>query len=349
VLAAAIDKDMICCAAPNGTRTVTIISEQYGKIQVDTTDLKKMPEQHGTPEALIKGVFHYYLKNAMRAGGFDAILSSDIPQGAGLSSSAAFALMICHIVNDFFNGGKVGKIQLAKIAQYAENEFFGKPCGLLDQCAIEFGGMTFINFINPLCPIVEKIQPPELSKIPIVINTGGSHADLTKYYAEILSDMKNIAKKFYKNYLGEVKEEEFLKIPENTDREYLRAKHFFEENRRVKSAFNFLRQKDEEMFYICIDNSGYSSRNNLRNNTLPGEISSPITEAIDFIHKLDSSFCARVHGGGFRGTVLAFVDNDDKVLDEIYKKFGKENVMYIRFRSAGAERVNPAEIIGGEF
>ncbi len=343
VLVGALNRDIIACAAPNGTAKVTILSDGFGKIEASAADTAFDPAETGATKALVKGILNGFKENGLRAGGFDAVLNSEIVPGVGMSSSAAFELLICVILNDFFNGSKIGKLQLAKIAQRAENAYFGKPCGLLDQCAVAFGGVTYIDFVNPLIPRVETIEPPALKEKTVLINTGGDHRGLTQYYAEISSDMRAVAKSMGKEYLGQASDREFYALPEKNTREYNRALHFFEENQRVKSALTFLKLADYEMFLVCVANSGHSSRYRLLNNTLPDEKSSPITDALDYIHSLDPEIAARVHGGGFRGTVLAFVNDED--LGKIRSHFGEENVFEVNFRNAGASRVDIKEIL----
>lgn len=346
VLVGAINRDIIACAAPNGGTDVTILSAEFGKIQVKTTELDYDKSEESTPKALVKGILAGFKQNGYRIGGFDALLDSNIPAGVGMSSSAAFELLVAVIINDFFNGGKAGKLQMAKIGKHAENVYFDKPCGLLDQCGVAYGGVTYIDFANPLVPYIETIEPPKLGKKMLIINTGGDHSGMTEHYAQIAADMGEVAKSLGRQYLGQGSDREFYALPEENTRRYKRALHFFEENQRVRSALSFLKLGDEEMFLICVANSGFSSRHKLGNNALPDEESSPITEAIDFIHSLDPEYAARVHGGGFRGTVLAFVEDNAEVLDKMRIKFGAENVYETTFRKSGAARVEIKEIFG---
>ena len=346
VLVGAINRDIIACAAPNGTSTINIFTKNYGTITADRTKTEYDVSEQGTSLSIVKGMLAFFKADGYKIGGFDAFIDSNIIPGVGMSSSAAFEMLVCVILNDFFNGGKLGTMQRAKICQRVENEYFGKPCGLLDQCGIAYGGVTYIDFVNPLCPYVETVSPIKMNEKMLLINTGGDHSDLTEEYASIKNDMQKVAASFGKKTLGEVKEEDFFKRKEEDTIEYKRALHFFEENRRVKSTLNFVKNNDAEMFLICVANSGHSSRYNLRNCAKSNETSSPITEALDDLKKIDTTCVARVHGGGFRGTVLAFVKNDDKIMDKINERFGAENVMEIEFRNYGTVAVRPNEIFG---
>ncbi|HPG91811.1 MAG TPA: galactokinase family protein [Clostridia bacterium] len=346
VLVGALNRDIIACAAPNGSSIINIFTENFGNITVDITKTEYQKSEEGSSLSIVKGMIAIFKADGYKYGGFDAFTNSNIPAGVGMSSSAAFEMLICVILNDFFNGGKLMAMQRAKICQRVENEYFGKPCGLLDQCGIAYGGVTYIDFVNPLCPYVETVSPIKLVEKMLLINTGGDHSDLTQEYVAIKNDMQAVAESFGKKYLGEITEKEFFSRKEEDTLKYKRALHFFEENRRVKNTLNFCKLGDNEMFLICIANSGHSSRYNLRNCTKSDETSSPITKALDDLKILDPTCVARVHGGGFRGTVLAYVKNDEKILNKINDRFGAENVMEIEFRKYGTTAVKPEKIFG---
>lgn len=343
VLVASINKDIVCACKRNNDGVINVFSEGFRKISIRINETNVVEEEKNTSTSLVRGIVSRFVQLGYNIGGFDAVTASNIFSGAGVSSSAAFEVLICVILNDYFNNGVIKPFELAQISQYAENVYFGKPCGLLDQCGVAFGGLTFIDFFDINNPKVTSIKPLTLTKKMLIINTGGDHSNLTCAYASISEDMKKIAQHFGKNYLAEVNELEFFRREKEFDkntREYLRAVHFFEETRRVDHTVDAVNDNDEDMFLMCVANSGNSSRYKLKNCALDNESSSPITDALDKIKIIDNDSFCRVHGGGFRGTILCFVTDNKDILDKIYSHFGENNVTEIQFRNVGTTKID---------
>ncbi len=319
VLAASVNLDIVACAAPNDSMVVRIQSESYPLDEIDLTDLTPHPEETNKTAALIRGVAAAAHKLGHEIKGFDAYMTSNVLSGSGLSSSAAYETMIGVIMNRFFCGSKLTAVDIAKIGQYAENIYFGKPCGLMDQMASSVGGIVAIDFANQNEPKVRKITyDMHASEHSLcIVDTGGDHAELTGDYAAIPREMGEIAAAFGKTVLREVDEAEFLKaIPslrrQCGDRAVLRAMHFFAENRRAVAEKEALEKGNFEKFRQLVIASGRSSAMYLQNvytgvNPEKQEMSVALALAESI---LDGRGAARVHGGGFAGTIQAFVPND---------------------------------------
>ncbi len=319
VLAASVNLDIVACAAPNDSMVVRIQSESYPLDEIDLTDLTPHPEETNKTAALIRGVAAAAHKLGHEIKGFDAYMTSNVLSGSGLSSSAAYETMIGVIMNRFFCGSKLTAVDIAKIGQYAENIYFGKPCGLMDQMASSVGGIVAIDFADQNEPKVRKITyDMHASEHSLcIVDTGGDHAELTGDYAAIPREMGEIAAAFGKTVLREVDEAEFLKaIPslrrQCGDRAVLRAMHFFAENRRAVAEKEALEKGNFEKFRQLVIASGRSSAMYLQNvytgvNPEKQEMSVALALAESI---LDGRGAARVHGGGFAGTIQAFVPND---------------------------------------
>ena len=319
VLAASVNLDIVACAAPNDSMVVRIQSEGYPLDEIDLTDLTPHPEETNKTAALIRGVAAAAHKLGHEIKGFDAYMTSNVLSGSGLSSSAAYETMIGVIMNRFFCESKLTAVDIAKIGQYAENIYFGKPCGLMDQMASSVGGIVAIDFTNQNEPKVRKITyDMHASEHSLcIVDTGGDHAELTGDYAAIPREMGEIAAAFGKTVLREVDEAEFLKaIPslrrQCGDRAVLRAMHFFAENRRAVAEKEALEKGNFEKFRQLVIASGRSSAMYLQNvytgvNPEKQEMSVALALAESI---LDGRGAARVHGGGFAGTIQAFVPND---------------------------------------
>ena len=319
VLAASVNLDIVACAAPNDSMVVRIQSEGYPLDEIDLTDLTPHPEESNKTAALIRGVAAAAHKLGHEIKGFDAYMTSNVLSGSGLSSSAAYETMIGVIMNRFFCGSKLTAVDIAKIGQYAENIYFGKPCGLMDQMASSVGGIVAIDFADQNEPKVRKITyDMHASEHSLcIVDTGGDHAELTGDYAAIPREMGEIAAAFGKTVLREVDEAEFLKaIPslrrQCGDRAVLRAMHFFAENRRAVAEKEALEKGNFEKFRQLVMESGKSSAMYLQNvytgvNPEKQEMSVALALAESI---LDGHGAARVHGGGFAGTIQAFVPND---------------------------------------
>ena len=316
VLAASVNLDIVACAAPQDSMIVRIQSEGYPLDEIDLTDLTPHPEETNKTAALIRGVAAAAHKLGHEIKGFDAYMTSNVLSGSGLSSSAAYETMIGVIINRFFCESKLTAVDIAKIGQYAENIYFGKPCGLMDQMASSVGGIVAIDFANQNEPTVRKItydlHASEHSLC--IVDTGGDHAELTGDYAAIPREMGEIAAAFGKTVLREVDEAEFLKaIPslrrQCGDRAVLRSMHFFAENRRAVAEKEALEKGNFEKFRQLVIASGRSSAMYLQNvytgvNPEKQDMSVALALAESI---LDGRGAVRVHGGGFAGTVQAFV------------------------------------------
>ncbi|MBE6599631.1 MAG: galactokinase [Ruminococcaceae bacterium] len=318
VIAASIDLDIIAVASPRDDGIIRIKSEGFPE---DTVDISLYTEpdksRFGSSASLIAGMVAGFRSLGLRVGGFDACTTSNVLKGSGLSSSAAFEDMIGNILNHLYNHGSVDNVEIAKLAQLAENKFFGKPCGLMDQVACAVGGIVSIDFNDPKAPVIEKLDfdITGAGYRLCIVDTGGNHADLTPDYAAVPAEMKAIAKKFGKEVLRDVKEEDVLDNimdlrTEFGDRAVLRALHFFAENRRVKSQGDALRSGDLRRYFDGVIASGRSSFCYLQNvyttvNVKEQGLSLALNLAERYLQKLGGAY--RVHGGGFAGTIQAYV------------------------------------------
>ena len=332
VLAAAVNLETVAEVTLNGTEIIRVASEGYAPVEIDLRDLSIHDEEKNTTAALIRGVAASFAKRGARLQGFDARVRSTVLPGSGLSSSAAFEVLIGTICNELFFDKGLTAVEIAQIGQYAENVYFGKPCGLMDQTASSVGGMVFIDFADPANPVVEKLDFDfgKAGHALCIIDSGADHADLTDEYAAIPAEMKAVARLLGKEVLRDVPETEFFAaIPELrgkvTDRAILRAVHFYQENKRVQAQAQALRENDFAEFLRLTGESGRSSWMYLQNITPAGAIDHQevaVTLALcDSL--LNGRGAFRVHGGGFAGTVQAFVPLD--LLNEF--KIGIEEVL----------------------
>ena len=351
-LAAAVDADILAVVARREDTTVRVISEGFGTDEVDiSTVFSPRSGGYGKSEALIAGVIKGLADAGFPAGGFDAYTTSSVPAGAGLSSSAAFEILIGHIENVLYHGGRIPKLTLAKVAQYAENEFFGKPCGLLDQLATVTGGIIAIDFENAAAPLVEPIDfDPDGAGLSLcIVETGGSHADLTADYAAIPAEMKAVAKALGGEVLREVDERailaNFAQLRAHLgDRAVLRAWHFFSENHRVREQVTALRAGDIDLFLSNVRASGHSSFEYLQNLYSP---SRPQEQGLSLALCLADRFlqgkrgACRVHGGGFAGTVQVLVESEhaEALCALMDSAFGSGAAHLLRIRAQGATTI----------
>ena len=319
VLAASIDLDIIAVAAKTDDGTIRIKSAGFPEDAVDTASLSPVEAERGKSSALIRGVCDGFAKNGHAVGGFVAYTTSDILGGSGLSSSAAFEDMVGTILNHFYNDGQIGYMELSQISQYAENAHFGKPCGLMEQVACAAGGFVYIDFGNSDSPAAERVELnlAEHGYSLCIVNTGGSHANLTDDYAAVPAEMKRIAAFFGKPVLRGITKEELLQNAAALrqtagDRAVLRALHFIKENARVERLIQALKDGDISTFLTVIKESGRSSAELLQNYYSPkAPEEQGITLACAIAEELlGESGAWRVHGGGFAGTMQAFVPHD---------------------------------------
>ncbi len=341
VVSCAISLDTVAAFLPTDDSIICIKSEGYEDIIVDVNGVEK--EKVGTSSALVRGVVVGLKKRNHCVGGFNACFTSNVLGGAGISSSASFELIVTEILNFLYNEDKIDAEEKAKIAQFSENVYFGKPCGLLDQTAIAFGGLKRLDFSDPTKISVTEINNSLTDYTLILVNTGGSHADLTDEYAAIPKEMYDVATAMGKNRLIEVGEDNFYNELPNvynkiSDRAILRAIHFFNENKRVDGVYDALNNKDYLTFIDMLNKSGESSLYMLQNCFVAGYNEQPIPKAIALVKKILPNCACRVHGGGFAGSILIVVKNEEKeyFLAEINKYFSKGDVIPLKVRAVGA-------------
>ncbi|MDD2534339.1 MAG: galactokinase family protein [Eubacteriales bacterium] len=321
VLAGSVNLDIISVARPNGTSIVRILSEGFPMDVIDISDLAISEAEKNTSASLIRGVIARIHQLGFSVGGFDAYTSSNVLKGSGLSSSAAFEVLVGTIVNTFFANQQLTAVEIAQIGQYAENVYYGKPCGLMDQMASSVGGIIAIDFGDPLAPVVEPVQFDfAASGLALcIIDSGADHEDLTDEYAAITREMGAVAAHFGRQYLRQVAEADFMAqmatIRVKTgDRAVLRAMHFFAEDRRVANQAEALRHKKIDQFKQLILESGRSSASYLQNIFATGATKE---QSVQLVLALCEKYLApiggawRVHGGGFAGTIQAFVPAAD--------------------------------------
>lgn len=352
VIAAAIDLDIIAVASKRADSIIRVTSEGFPEDVVDINTFNApRTERFSRSDALIAGVCEGFRRTGFSVGGFDAYTTSNVLKGSGLSSSAAFEDMIGNIENHLYNEGLVENAVIAKIAQFAENEFFGKPCGLMDQMGCGIGGIISIDFSDPVTPRFEKIDFDLTAKgfSLCIVDTGGNHADLTPDYAAIPAEMKAVAAALGKTVLRDVDEQALLAaIPTLRksvgDRAILRTIHFLGENRRVAAQRNALCAGDLPAFFELVKASGRSSfcyLQNVYSSANPAEqgLSLALALAEDFLATRGGA--CRVHGGGFAGTVQAYVPlaavaDFVALMDGV---FGKGATIPLRIRPEGAVKV----------
>lgn len=350
VLAAGINLDAVALASKNDENIVRVKSRGYKMDTVDLSDLSVNKGDMGHSNALVRGMCDGFLKRGYKIGGFDACTVSSVLSGSGLSSSAAFEVLIGTCLNYLYNDGKVDAVTIAQIAQYAENVHFGKPCGLMDQMASSVGGFITIDFADPGSPVIEKVDFDFAScgHSLCIVDTKGNHADLTDEYASIRTEMESVASYFGKKVLREVDEPEFYKnisaIREKFgDRAVLRAIHFFGDNARVLDEVKALRNGDFEGFkkYICESGaSSYMYNQNVYSVKKP--IEQPVALGLAVSEQvLRNKGAYRVHGGGFAGTIQAFVPNEllDTYKQAIESVFGEGSCYVLSIRPLGGTEV----------
>ncbi len=319
VLAGGISLDAIAVASKNDDGIIRIKSAGYPMDEVSCDDLDVKAEENGRSKAIVRGIAARFKELGYKVGGFDATTASQVLSGSGLSSSAAFEVLVCTMLNYLYNDGKVDPVEIAKISQYSENVYFGKPCGLLDQMACSVGGFVRIDFEDTSKPIIEKIDFDfgKFGHSLVIVDTKGSHSDLTDEYAAVRSEMESVAEYFGKSVLREVDKADVLKNAGDIakklgERAVLRALHFYGENEKVTAQAKALSDGDFERFKELIIASGRSSYMYNQNvYTCKAPKNQPLSLALQVSEQILSGKGAwRVHGGGFAGTIQAFVPND---------------------------------------
>lgn len=349
VMVSSVDLSITAVSKKTDDEIVFYHTKGFPDMKVNLNDLDKKDEEVSTSIGMIRGVLFKMKSLGYKVGGVKVITSTTIFKGAGVSSSAAFELLICQIMNHYYNNDSIDAYTLAKIAQFSECEYFGKPCGLLDQSGIALGGVNYIDFNNPETPIIKHLVLSLKYYDIVLVNTKDSHAKLTPLYAKIKDDMFSIAHMFNKEYLRDVDENMFYakqgeikaKLGEDV---YLRGKHYFEENRRVLEAFEAISKGDEKTFVNKLNESGESSFYQLKNCYVK-DVNENLPSAILESKSLIKDGCVRVHGGGFAGTILAFVRKNEvtSYVNKMKERFGPRNVKKVSFDPYGARYVGRIE------
>ncbi len=346
VLAAAINLDAVAAVEARSDGIICVNSQGYSPLTVDTADLSVIDSEKGTSAALIRGICARFKQLGYTYGGFNAAVTSDVLSGSGLSSSAAYEVLIGTILNCIYNDGKISAVEIAQISQYAENVYFDKPCGLMDQTACSVGGFVKIDFEDTSSPVINKVDF-DIAKHGYnlcIVDTGGNHADLTGDYAAIRLEMNSVAEYFGKPVLRQVPQEEVMAnlgdIRKKTgDRAVERAIHFYNENKRVERLSDALSKGDFESFKKTIIESGKSSYMYNQNCfTLTNPSEQPVALALCVAEELLKDTGAyRVHGGGFAGTIQAFVpvNETESFVAAMNGLLGEGNCYILSIRSHG--------------
>lgn len=349
VLAAAVNLDAIAVVGRVDNK-IKVLSDDFDIAPINLEDLEIKKAEEGTSEALIRGVCARLKELGYNVGGFNAFITSDVLMGAGLSSSAAFETIIGTIISGLYNDMTIDPVVIAQVGQYAENVYFGKPCGLMDQCASSVGSLINIDFNDVAKPIVNKVDV-DFSKFGhslCIVDTKGSHADLTDEYAAIPMKMKKVANYFGKEFLREVDEEDFFNDIAGArkacqDRAVLRAIHLFEENKRVDQEVKALNNSDFETFKKVVKESGDSSYKFLQNVYANCDVQNQsVSIGLAMSEKIiGRNGVCRVHGGGFAGTIQAFVKDEfvTAYKTEIERVFGKGSCHVLKVRKYGGKKV----------
>ncbi len=350
VLAGSVDLDVIAIVSENDEGIVRIKSEGYPMDEIKIDELDIDTAEFGRASALIRGVCAAFKNNGYKLGGFDAYTTSNVLKGSGLSSSAAFEVLVSNILNGLFNDAKVDAVSIAKYSQFAEREYFGKPCGLLDQMASSVGGFTYADFNDPKNPIIEKIDLDihDFGYTLCVVDTGGNHADLTQDYADITIECKKLSNALGVEFLRDADEDVFRGNiadyrKECGDRAVLRGFHFFNEQGRVEKQRAALKAGEFEEFLSNVNASGESSYKflqNLYSSANPAEqgLSLAIALTQEFLGNIGA---CRVHGGGFAGTIQCYIPDEmlESYKELIESAFGKGSCVALSIRPVGGYEI----------
>lgn len=343
VLCASVQLDTLACACKRDDSIIAILSKGYPQAIINLNELDKNPDEVGTTEAIIRGIAARFKQLGYKIGGYTAVTTSSVPGGSGLSSSAAVEILIGTILNYFYNEGVIDPVELAKIGQWSENNYFDKPCGLMDQVACGYGGIVRIDFMNPAAPEIESVHFDfeKAGYSLMVVNTGGSHADLTDEYAAVPKEMKTVARFFGQEVLRGISKEQLMNKAseirqECGDRCFLRALHFINENNRPASAVEALKEEKITDYLKLVEASGQSSWDYLQNCTSIKDVNHQgVTTALALSKELlGDAGTFRVHGGGFAGTIQAYVPKEKAAFykETMEKYFGEGSVTPLRIR-----------------
>ena len=338
-IASACNLEIVAAVKKNKDKQVELKSLGFQLNDLSLDDLTAKEDEKGTSTGLIRGVAAYLSEKGYKIGGFTAYTISSIFRGAGVSSSAAFELLLGHIFNVLFNEGKISNLVLCKAGQYAENVYFGKKSGLLDQIGVGYGGIVQIDFKNIEEPVVEQVKYPFKDLHFLLVNTGGDHSTLSDLYSSIPLDMYRAANEMKQRFLADASLEELENVKHNlSDIEYSRAVHFYTENKRVKDAIKALKECNEEAFLKAINESRVSSTKNLKNMMVGDQYEGSPLQACDLLLEASEGHGAvKINGGGFAGSVIAVIPDNylKKVMTAMSKKYGKGNVVEIFIREDG--------------
>lgn len=350
VLAGSINLDTIAAVSQTGDTSVIIDSEGYPAVKVDISDLSVHPDEEGLTESLVRGIAARFAEKGYKISGFRANTTSSVLKGSGLSSSAALEVLVGTIFSALFNGNMVTSTEIAQIGQYSENNYFGKPCGLMDQVACANGGIVAIDFEDPEKPVITPVvyNFNKAGYTLMVVDTGGNHADLTHEYADIPTEMKSVAAEFGKEVCRDLDKarviENIASLREKTgDRAILRSLHFFSDNKRVSRMVESLKDNKVEDYLHQVNLSGHSSFCYLQN-VYPGK--EPQEQGISLALALTEEFlnekgACRVHGGGFAGTIQVYIPNEKAREYVAYMQivFGEGSVTPLRIRPLSSMQI----------
>ena len=338
-IAATCNLSVYAAVTKRKDKIVRILSEGYGNYEIDLTNLNKLTEEEGRPTALIRGIAKYLSDDNYKILGFDAYIKTEIPKGAGVSSSAGFELLIAELFNALHNDNEIPLLELCKAGQHAENNYYGKMSGLLDQIGVGYGGLSYIDFAEFTHPIVETLDVNFNDYQFIIVNTGGSHAALSGLYDSIPKDMFKVADFFSYGFLRDVNYKDLVENKEEIIKEcgelaYNRAEHFLKENERVQKAYEALKLHNIPVLIKMMNESRESSTKLLQNMYVDKKAGSPL-EACELIYKASNKKAGvKINGGGFAGSVIALVPKKEvsKVTKAAKEKYGKDNVYLVSIR-----------------
>ena len=339
-LAATCNLSVYAAFKKKDDNTVRFLSEGFGYSEIDLSELEIVEDEKGQSKSLIRGIARYLKDNGYTIKGFTAYFRSEIPSGAGVSSSAAFELLVAQAFNVLFNDAKIPLMTLCKAGQYAERQYYGKVCGLLDQIGVSHGGLTYIDFKDVANPVVKPLNINFDGYQFVIVNSGGSHSEMSHLYKVIPDQMFEVASVFQKSYLRDIGYEELKEkkqdVIEKCGKEaYQKAVHFFEENLRVEKALKALEKNKIDKLIDLINKSRESSTDLLQNMYVDKVKGSPL-EACNLIMKASHQKAGvKINGGGFAGSVIALVPNDqlDNVIKATKEKYGKDNVYLVSVRN----------------
>lgn len=345
VLVSSIDLNILSVSKKTNDNKLVYQTKGYPIMEVDLDDLTLREEEYGQSIGLIRGVLFKMKELGYKIGGVKIATTTTIFKGAGVSSSAAFELLIARMMAYYYNDNKIDAFTLAQIAQFAECVYFNKPCGLLDQSGISLGGVNYIDFKDINKPVIETVTFPLTGFDLVLTNCVDSHAQLTHLYAKIKEDMLVLSNYFGKDYLREISSEEFFSKKDELIKKfgedvYLRGKHYYEENVRVEKAFECVKNYDVEGFIKYINESGESSFYQLKNCYVNGT-NENLPQGILRSKEIIKHGAVRVHGGGFAGTIIAIVDKDETIeyMNAMKELFGSKNVKRIALNRYGTRFV----------